>query len=149
MTSRQFHLLIVLTIVSGLVGGAASSLLLRGLPAAAQGEDNRGDKVIARKFLLVDEAGKTRASLDLDTAPGFGPADCPGLALYDASGKWRAGLCLGPDGSPALALYDAAGKWQAEGWEEATPRALLSLSPEGTPGLTLNDGEGQVIWKAP
>ena len=148
MTSRQFRILIVLTVVSGFLGGAVSNLLLRGVPAAAQGGKVQ-DEVLARNFMLVDGAGKVRASLGLNTAPGFEAAVSPGLALYDAAGKWRAGLCLGEDGSPALALYDAAGKWGPEGWDARTPRANLGVGPDGSPGLTLNKADGEVLWKAP
>lgn len=143
MTSRQFHILIVLAVVSGFLGGAVSNLLLRGAPAAAQTTGGKAQEVvIARKFVLVDGAGKTRATLGFDTAPGFAPAKSPGLALYDAAGKWRAELCLGPDGSPDLALYGTGGKWRTEGWDETSPRAIVCLGPDGSPGLTLNDGVG-------
>ena len=148
MTSRQFRILIVLTVVSGFLGGGVSNLLLRGVPAAAQGAKVQ-DEVLARKFMLVDEAGKVRASLDLNTASPLEPELTPGLELYDAAGKWRAGLCLGEDGSPALALYDAAGKWGPEGWDARTPRANLGVGPDGSPGLTLNKADGEVLWKAP
>ena len=36
MTGKQFRVLAVLTVVSGLVGGALSALVLRGGPAMAQ-----------------------------------------------------------------------------------------------------------------
>ena len=125
MTSRQFRVLVVLTLVSGFVGGAVSNLLLRGTPAQAQAGAPVQDVVKAKRFDLVDDAGKPRASL------GVMPGGAQGLLLFDDGGKPRASLGVSPDGSPSLFLFDSATKG----------RLLLALTPdaEGSPGLWLYD----------
>ena len=95
--------------VSGLVGGAVSNLLLRGGPAMAQAGGAVQDVVRAKKFQVVDDQGKKRAALGLSDDGG------PALLLYDADGKKRAGLFLASDGSPSLSLYRKGGTvaWHA------------------------------------
>jgi len=62
----------------------------------------RAEKVIrAKRFVLEDENGKTRASLIVGK-------DGPGLVLLDENGKPRAMLSVLKDG-PGLALYDENG----------------------------------------
>ena len=129
MTGRQFRILVVLTVASGFLGGAASNLLLRGAPAMPQATVAKvQDKVVAKAFELVDEAGKTRATL------GRLPNGSSGLLLYDAAGEMRADLSLFFDGSPGLWLYDAAG----EG------RAALHLVTDGSPALDICDATRRV-----
>jgi len=130
MTSRQFRVLMALTVVSGFLGGAASNLLLQGAPARAQAGGAVQGMVRAKQFKVVDDQGRTRATLGLTTDSGCG------LFLYDAAGKIRATLCLGADGGPGLWLYDAAG----EG------RTMLAVSPDGRrSGLTLWDAAGVLM----
>jgi hypothetical protein len=133
MTSRQFRVLMVLTVVSGLLGGAGSNLLLQGGPAVAQAGGAVQEVVRAKRFEVVDDQGKRRAALGL-TADGS-----PAFWLYDATGKTRVELHVLPDGSTDLLLYDAAGE----------RRAWLGLTPDGSPYLWLRDTAGKVIWHAP
>lgn len=65
--------------------------------------DNVQPVVRARKFELVDEAGRMRAQLGLPVE------DAPSLALYDEEGKNRARLSLHGDGRPGLILYSREG----------------------------------------
>ena len=124
---------------------------------AAQAKEPAVAEVVrARRFEMVDAAGKARAVLSVlpDGRTGLLLVDAGGkgrvilrlhsdgtpvLALYDAAGKERASLSLLPDGSPALGFHDAAGK----------TRAALSVRPDGTSTLVLADAAGKVIWKAP
>jgi hypothetical protein len=129
MTSRQFRVLMALTVVSGLVGGAASNLLVQGAPAVAQVGGAVQEVVRAKRFEVVDDQGRSRALLSVL------PDGSPGLTLYDGAGKQRAGLGLLPDGTPRLALHDAAGK----------QRAGLTVLPDGSPGLALFDAAGKAI----
>jgi hypothetical protein len=57
---------VLLIAVSGFLGGVVSDVVLRGTPAAAQMEDAVADVVRAKRFEVVDDAGKPRASLSLD-----------------------------------------------------------------------------------
>ena len=146
MTRHHFHILMALTVVSGLLGGAASNLLLRAAPALAQGPEV-ADEVRAQRLVLMgaqgqekailgvnengepglvmfDEAGNNRLSLQLNEGD-------PDLTLYDADVTPRASFNLSL-GQPVLALYD----------EEAEPRAILAAMG-GDPGMQLYDGTGQ------
>lgn len=101
----------------------------------------------AKRFALVDDNGKVRASLD-------SIGDFPGLALYDKAGKLRTLLANGDDNSgltffdkagrmrealglagndTALALYDEAGK----------TRVFLDTKGDDT-GLDLYDKAGKL-----
>ena len=107
------------------------------------------DLVNARRFELVDAAGKVRAVLGLE------PDGSPTLDLFDPAGRMRAFLKLGPDGSPGLALCDAAQKLRARMVlpSDGRPslelrdaaensRATLRLTEEGSPYLALRDKAG-------
>ncbi len=127
MTNRQFRILMVLTLVSGFLGGAASNLLLRGAPAVAQAEGTVHEVVKAREFQLVDSDGKLRAAL---TVSPLGDAT---FSLYDPAGKGRAALVVFSDGGASLSLHGPAG----EG------RVWLKMF-DGRPRLTILDAEGNV-----
>lgn len=142
MTSKQFHIVVVLTLVAGFLGGAASNLLLRGTPATAQGTTGA---MRATRFEVVDDGGKIRAVLGAS-----GSAFCPALTLYDAAGQRRAGLSMGPDGSPGLSMYDASsvlrarvGCLQTVGKSSGTTTSY----PESTIALFKKDGV--ISWRAP
>jgi len=129
MSSRQFKLLLVLVVVSGLAGGALGRWLLPGRAAFA-GEEAL-QVVTAREFRLVDEEGKLRARL------GWGNEGVPGLSFYDAAGEERVVLVAGEDHA-ALGFNDATGK----------PRASLAGGEFGF-GLSLNDATGRPrVWLA-
>ena len=84
MSSRQFLLLVALTVVAGLVGGAVSNWVL----VSATGETKQYEKVVAaQEFRLVDEEG----ALVARTGP-VGNWDEPSLTLLDSRGRvvWRA-----------------------------------------------------------
>ncbi len=127
MTKAQFRVLMLLTVISGLVGGGLADLLFRGLAARAA-QTTAAPKVIeAQEFRLVDSTGKQRAVLGLSHTGALG------LWLYDAAGKGRASLGLLGDGKPFLSLRDAANK----------RRVYLSLLDWGEPFLSLRDDTGQ------
>ena len=71
-------------------------------------EGKTHNEVRARRFVLVDENGKTRATLNVDKAG-------PGLNLYDENEKIRASLSV-MKGGPCLCLYDKLGKRDAPCW---------------------------------
>lgn len=142
MTGKQFGVLAALTVVAGLLGGAACNLLLRGTPALAQ--DSAGT-VRATRFDVVDDAGKTRASLGVS-----GGAFTPALSLYDAAGRRRAVLSLGADGSPGFSLMDADSRLRARvGCTQTrdTETGKTTNYPESS--ITLFKSTGTVVWRAP
>ena len=92
---------------------------------------NTSDELRARKFTLVDDAGKTRAALDMYEKE-------PRLVLFDEAGKGRIGLDM-VENEPRLVLCDKA----------ETMRVVLSVSQEQIreePSLVLYDKKGR--WKA-
>jgi len=86
------------------------------------------DVVRARRFEVVDAAGKPRAVLRVYSDGS------PGLAFSDAAGKARAVLGVFSDGSPGLSFSDAAGK----------ARAVLGVLHDGGPSLAFRDAAGKV-----
>ena len=112
----------------------------------------RPAEVQARKFVLLDENGKTRALLAMEE---FGPR----LSLADAQGKTRAALCVVKTG-PVLNLSDMNGTARAglavlkDGpvlnldYGNGKTRALLVVE-EGGPGMRLYDGNDKILWSAP
>ena len=172
MSKAQFRILMLVTVISGLVGGALVSWLFPGRAAFAQGGTQK--VVTAQKFRLVDSEGKGRAALWVDDDRG------PGLVLYDATGKERVRLDNGPGPRPGLTLRDATGEVQLtlfvggagqptlsmggigraeaslsiydqpilsmkdSAWKE---RVLLGLRKDDTPGLILWDADGKVCGR--
>ena len=146
MTRHQFQVLMALTVVSGLLGGAASNLLLRATPALAQGPEVE-DEVRAQRLVLMGAQGQEKAILEVNEN------DEPGLVMFDEAGNKRVSLQLN-EGDPDLMLYDAGITPRASfnlslGQpvlalydEEAEPRAILAAMG-GDPGLQLYDDAGQ------
>ena len=71
-------------------------------PAVAAPGAAVAQEVRAKQFVLVDNAGKVRAMLNVDK-------DGPGLGLFDENGKRRASLIVNKNG-PGLILWDENGK---------------------------------------
>ena len=153
MTRRQFVFLSVLTIISGLIGGAFSNWLLND-PVWAQGRE--AGLVTATEFRLVDDAGRTRALLSLlrgrprlimlgETGEfqmelGIDQENSPALRFRDPDGKPRVRLALASSGAPDLSFMDRSGN----------DRSVLALSRDGAPALRMNDeaGRGRVaLWQ--
>lgn len=173
--------------VQGAVCGLAFGLVLlvggrlwRLQTATAQAKEPAVAQVVkARRFEVVDAAGKLRVTLGMNPngAPSVmvfdgagrpraglmvGPGEGSILGLYDVAGKPRVALGMNPDGSLGLGMRDAAGETRAAlavrpdvgpvlGLYDAAgkARASLTMRPDGSPGLTLRDAVGKAIWKAP
>jgi len=110
--------------------------------AKKQAELATVNEVRARRFVLVDEAGKTRAALQMVPTGA-------GLDLYDAAGKRRAALSADKLGA-RLALLDENGRCRVmltllgtKAWNEGTNTLELPHS-----SLDLYDENGKVIWTA-
>ena len=92
ITRERLGILAMVFIVATLGGGVAGYVI-----SAATVEAAAAPRVIAaRKFVLLDQAGKTRAQLDITTR---GVAQ---LAIMDGTGVLRAGLGVAADGAPGL-----------------------------------------------
>ena len=110
------------------------------------------DEVIAKRFVLIDENGKTRAllhavndvtSLQLLSVNSYSLTglvlfkEGPRLVMHDENGKPRAGLSVSKDG-PLLLLNDKAGK----------NRIRMGVNLD-EPSLNMYSPDGSVIWQAP
>lgn len=126
MARQQVRVLTVLTVVSGLLGGAAASLLLRACPAFAQG--GAAQELRARQFVLVDKSGRATAMLATDSR-----SDQPALVLSDKAGRPRVLLQLAPGGEAEFVLMTGRGK----------TGALIGMDPYDQPTLMLNDRTGK------
>lgn len=80
-----------------------------------------------RELILVDEAGRHRAFLDVDQEGAVY------LIFYDVQGKQRQALGIDAEGRPALALLGV----------DEQPRLSLKLDAEQRSSLTLADAGGR------
>ena len=103
MSRGQFGLLVVVTFVGSIIGGALSGWWLGPSPVRAQ----KTNGVNAEEFLLLDTNGKARAGLGLDKNGEVG------LVLTSRDGSRK--LALSPDDRFAVKLYDQNGRvlWSA------------------------------------
>ena len=133
MKRRQYLLLLALTVVAGLIGGAVSNWLFMARTAEVQ-ETKKHEKVVrAEEFRLVDKAGNLRGVMNASSIV-IGPQ----LAFFDEGGTTRMRMFLSDDGDPMLLLKD----------EDGTLRMSMNLTA-GMPGLLLRDEGGTVMWSAP
>jgi len=102
MKRKQYSLLVALTLLAGLVGGAMSNRVFMAEIAAAQETKQHEEVIIAEEFRLVDESGKTRVVL------GTGPAGTTnGVWVYDEDGNnVCASLGVHENGEPFLGLIN-------------------------------------------
>ncbi len=130
MEGKRFAVLVATAAVAGLIGGAASGLLVKDGPAYA---DHKAPERIVRaeKVEIVDANGNARAWIEID-ADGN-----PGLFLAREN-CILASFSLVGTGKPRLDFGD-----------NCSVRALLKVDDEGNPSLTLFDREHKTIWAAP
>ncbi|MBI4642119.1 MAG: hypothetical protein HY731_15635 [Candidatus Tectomicrobia bacterium] len=129
-------------------------LLLMGATRSQKGDIP--DEIQAKRFVVMDQAGKLRAKLasgvDGTTSLVFfdqderlratlavGANGTTGMGFVDQSGKRRVTLAVAGDGTIGLGFSDQAEK----------PRAIVAVKSNGTPTLVLHDQFGKVIWSAP
>ncbi len=131
--------------------GAKLARLTKGRVLKAGVVDVRATEVRGHKFVLVDENGKIRATLDMYR-------DGPRLLMFDENGKARAALGM-MKGGAKLSLGDENGNRRAalgmtkDGarlrlFDEKGPRVIVTAFKDG-PVLALADENGQRIWSAP
>jgi hypothetical protein len=111
-----------LTLALALIGVLSGCLMFAG----ARFHRGRGRTLTARKILLKDESGTTRAILGMRSAG-------PGLTLYDQNGENVEALLTVLKTGPILSLYDANG----------AARVLLGVTPKGAT-LAFNDPKGKL-----
>jgi len=122
MLNANPRLLVVLSLISGLIGGVFGTFLLIGSSVIAQPTPAEIPQVIsAQEFRLVDTKGHIRAILDLSDGgqPYFqlkdefdtdrvwvGISSETGLAVRDVDGKTRLVLSVDEEGKPSLVVRD-------------------------------------------
>jgi hypothetical protein len=156
MNRKQLMGLMMMTMISGFIGGLVGSYTFFNERAIAQEPAQATKIVTAEEFRLVTKDGKPRATLLLwnGQLPALSMADekChnrvflgvfnmaqPALILNDEGCKQRASLDLQPEGLPSLTLRD----------KNDIPRARVRLLQDGSPTLTLMDHNGKESWSAP
>ena len=131
-------------------------LLIVGLFAIALiGAKKRTPPVVdAKAFVLVDDAGKSRAQLALADDGNVS------LLLTAANGTANAGMTVLQDGSVALRLKNQkrSSTWELSSDGNARVRfnqmhskaaVEIGIDAAGRPRVVLNDGFGKVVHKAP
>ena len=103
MTKLQVMLVLATTFVGSMIGGMMSERLFDSGVVQAQ----KPNGVNAEEFLLIDQAGKARAGLGLDSNGEVG------LILTSRDGNRK--LSLSPDDAMAIKLSDRTGRvlWSA------------------------------------
>ena len=172
MKRREYLLLVALTVVAGLVGGAASNRMFmartataqepvkgrnifEGMSPVTQGAEYHKKVITAEELRIVDRDGNMRAVL------GMLPKGGVGLSLHDEDGNGRVSLAF-VDGEMGLDFFDEdgelvgvigilGGKFPGIGLfdDNGTIRVALDLY-DGKPQLIFYDKTGRkIIWSAP
>jgi hypothetical protein len=127
MNKKQFSLLLMLSLLSGLVGGMLTSQFFLGTPVLAEKKVGAQNVVIAEEFRLVDKEDKILSTWGMY-------AGGPGIVLFGKNGQFRAVFSLtSPDEGPVLTFADNKGNH----------RATVGLGAERQPYVTLRDQAGR------
>jgi hypothetical protein len=178
LNKRQYALLVVLALFSGLGGGMISTRFLQ--DPLEKDKDHR-NIIVAQEFHLVDEEGRQRwmlavskhgePSLTFVNKNGWAPIAMginrdglpffnmvlepsqkggPSLVLMDSRMNSRASLGLSEDGEPQLAFLDHNGQRRLTLGNTEFPNPLTGLD-EKRPcaSIALFDEQGKVVWSAP
>ena len=127
MTRKQFLILVILVVVSGLVGGTLSGRIFEG-EAHAQGIDT----LSVRKLIIVDAEGKQRILMGV-------LKDVAVIAIVDKNNRVRANLAMSPDQGTSLSFSDSDGE----------TRIGVGLHSHGLAEVVIQNKAGEVIWSAP
>jgi hypothetical protein len=120
MNKKQFGLVLVLSLLSGLVGGILTSQFFLGTPVLAEKKVGPQNVVVAEEFRLVDKEGKILSTWGMY-------AGGPGIVLFNAVFSLTS-----PDEGPILTFADNKGNH----------RATVGLGAERQPYVTLRDQIG-------
>lgn len=151
MSKKQYFLLAVLVVISGLIGGGLSNWLFLEKSAFATKTAQSENFIVTEELRIVDKSGRERLTLGLNTKGnpriviwninnnrssmtlGMDKEGNPGLTFWDKNGIGRASFSLSAEGDPKIRLIDKNGK---------ITRTTLGISPEGNPELFLFDKNG-------
>jgi hypothetical protein len=143
MNKKQYALLVLLTILSGLAGGAVTSLILFGQPVFAQKTEEAEKIVEANSLRLVDKDGKLRGLLALDSNGN------PGFFLYDKTEKGGIVLSIDTNGSSVKVLDENGNHRAVLGTTDLKKSRSGYVEKRSLSSLVLFDKNEDVIWKSP
>jgi hypothetical protein len=149
MNRKQYALLALLTILSGLAGGAATSLILSGQPVFAQKTDEAQKTEEAQKIVeanglrLVDKDGKVRGLLSVDSDGN------PNFFLHDKSEKGGIVLAIDPNGSSVRVLDENGNSRAVLGSTDLKKTRSGYVEKRPLSSLVLLDKNKDVVWKSP
>ena len=126
MNRNQYALLLMMSMIISLVGGAISSWLLMGEPVFAQKTTQHQKVIRVEKFELVDKNGKVWAEFEVD-AIYRGPV----LSFLDNKSNVRAEFSL-ILGSPTITFRD----------KDSKKRMTIELLDSGAPIIKFKDNNG-------
>lgn len=156
MNKKQYCLLVILVIVSGVIGGGLSNWMLMGEFAFARklvsyGISPNKQIITAQELRLIDIDGNEQITIGPNSTGdprivfwntkthsssiilGLNKEKEPGLVFWDNNGKSRATLLLNDNGNPKLRFIGDDGKANC---------ITLGISSDGEPGLALFDHSG-------
>jgi hypothetical protein len=154
MSTGQFRILTILTVLAGFLGGGVAVLLLQGVQAHAQ-EGGVQQSVTAREFILVDAEGHERVAATVDSR------SVAGLHVFDPRGKERLTLTVDRDGTPLVGMTGQLGKPQLVlgvtgddpvinmmDWH-GMPRVTMKVESPGSPHLIMENPFSGKQFSAP
>jgi hypothetical protein len=152
MKKKEYGLVLLLSAVTGLVGGTLSSRIFTGDPVHAQMTPPHAKVISAEAFHLVDKNGEHRASFSI----GAVADQQPGIVFHDRNNTDRVKMTLMPDGTPVLSLLDHEGEARilVVGHDDKPfldlfgkgnrAHAVLGVLADGRPDLSLYDKNGNM-----
>jgi hypothetical protein len=166
MKVRQYLLIVVLTIVSGLVGGAVSNRVFMATAANAQETDKiTVDTLVTKELLIIDDSDDIRAQLTLvegDVGLVFYDKGLKGrslfsmndqfngIRLFDNQGRLRLHAGVDSDNGPSIVLFDKHKKLRAVlGYAQLGTENTGAIEKLEESSLVLFDGEGNTLRRIP
>ncbi|MGR3317101.1 MAG: hypothetical protein ACUZ8O_01285 [Candidatus Anammoxibacter sp.] len=156
MNRKQYSILVVLVIVSGLVGGGMSNWIFKGEFAFAKKISNKSllpeHVVTTEELRIVGKDGMEHITMGINKKGeprivfwnvnnrkssivlGLNNSDSPALTFWDRNGKSRVTLVLNDNGDPKLRFIDKNG---------IANSATLGITSDGEPELALYDKMGK------
>lgn len=140
MKKGTLALLLVVSIISGLIGGIASKFIFDGKSAIAQEETS----IQAQDFRLVSKDGKVKAALSISPDTGD-----PFLIINGKDEKYRLMLNLDRDSPQIILRDDKAQTRLVIGTTEITNRLKGTIERRPESSLVMFNKDGKLIWSAP
>ncbi|HGE72693.1 TPA: hypothetical protein ENX78_17785 [Candidatus Poribacteria bacterium] len=140
MKKGTLALLLVVSIISGLVGGITSKFIFDGKSAIAQEETS----IQAQDFRLVSKDGKVKAALSISPDTGE-----PFLIINGKDEKYRLMLNLDRDSPQIILRDDKAQTRLVIGTTEITNRLKGTIERRPESSLVMFNKDGKLIWSAP